>query len=212
MIHRTQTRKEEVANSITHFLGVIFCVLATPFALYRAYGLQNFSAFWAVGIFALTMLLVYGASTSYHFAKEPRIKNLLNKLDHISIYFFIAGTHTPIIIQFIDTKMATIFLSVMWGTVLVGMIHKLFFLHKWATLSIILYLIQGWMIIFVVQPLLQNMPLSIFYWLLVGSLSYTIGVYFFVKDNKMYYHTIWHLFVLGGSILHFIAIYQGLST
>ncbi|MBK8704260.1 MAG: hemolysin III family protein [Saprospiraceae bacterium] len=101
---------------------------------------------------------------------------------------------------------ATIFLSIMWSIVVAGIFYKLFFIEKTEIFSLVLYLVLGWMAVFVAKPIANNMPLSVFLWVLLGGLSYTAGVYFYVKGHRKYYHAIWHLFVLGGTAFHFFAI------
>lgn len=153
------------------------------------------------------MLLVYTFSTLYHISKDDKTKNILQVCDHISIYFLIAGTYSPLMVKYLETETAILFLSVMWSIVLLGTIFKIFFTKKFKFLSTVLYLALGWMIVFVIKPLLETIPFSVFLWIILGGLSYTIGVYFYVKDHKMYYHFIWHAFVLFGTIAHFISVY-----
>ncbi|NUQ26161.1 MAG: hemolysin III family protein [Saprospiraceae bacterium] len=201
-----QTPHEERINGLTHMLGIAFSLAAGPYVLYKAYMAGSLSLFASVGIFLAGMLLVYTFSTLYHLANDQKRKFLLLKLDHISIYFLIAGTYTPVIIKYTDTSTATLFLSIMWSIVVFGIFYKLFFINRSEVLSLILYLALGWMVVFVARPIAANMPLSVFWWVLLGGLSYTAGVYFFVKDHRKYYHAIWHLFVLGGTASHFFAI------
>lgn len=201
-----QKRQEERLNALTHFIGVLFCLTAAPYALYKAYIADSPLLFISVCIFLIGMILVYTFSTVYHLAVDQKTKILLQKLDHISIYFLIAGTYTPVILQYTDINTATVFLGVMWSIVVLGIFYKLFFINRAELLSLALYLALGWMVVFVAKPIADNMPPSVFWWVLLGGLSYTAGVYFFVKDHRQYYHAIWHLFVLGGSAFHFFAI------
>jgi hemolysin III len=164
------------------------------------------SAFYAITAFALGVLLVYTSSTLYHFVQEKKLKNILKIADHISIYFLIAGTYTPLMITYLPPSTAFVFLTIMWSIVFLGTLFKFFFIHRFEWFSVILYLTMGWMIIFVIKPLVQNVPLAVFWWILGGGISYTIGVYFYVKSYKLYFHAIWHVFVLIGTLLHFMAI------
>lgn len=210
MKHRNQTRKEELANAISHGLGVLFCIIAMPIVLAITYDSNDLSTFYSVAAFAIGMFLVYSCSTFYHFVQKEKSKNLLKIADHISIYFLIAGTYTPLMIKYLPSETAFIFLTTMWTVVFLGMFFKIFFINRFEWLSVVLYLIMGWMIVFVIKPLIDTVPLEVFWWILGGGLSYTIGVYFYVKSYKLYFHTIWHGFVLLGTILHFIAIYKSL--
>jgi hemolysin III len=153
------------------------------------------------------MLLVYIFSTLYQAVRNQKVKDYLQIGDHISIYFLIAGTYSPLMVKYLEAETVILFLSVMWSIVFLGTLFKIFFTKKFKILSTILYLALGWMIVFVIEPLIITMPFSVFLWILAGGLSYTIGVYFYIKDHKMYYHSLWHVFVLFGTIAHFISVY-----
>jgi hemolysin III len=210
MKHREQTRNEELANAISHGLGVLFCVIAMPIVLKATYDAHDMSTFYSVGAFAIGMFLVYSCSALYHWVQKEQTKSILQIADHISIYFLIAGTYTPLMIKYLPGETAFVFLTTMWTVVFFGMFFKIFFIKKFEWLSVVLYLVMGWMIVFVIKPLVNNVPFEIFWWILAGGLSYTIGVYFYVKSYKYYYHTVWHVFVLLGTVLHFIAICKSL--
>lgn len=210
MEERDQTRKEELANGISHFLGVIFCLIAIPFLVVIAYKEHDWVTVLSVLAFGIGMLLVYSFSTLYHLVIKEKTKHILNIADHISIYYLIAGTYTPLMVIYLDKKNALIFLSIMWSIVLLGTFFKIFFINRFKSLSTVLYLLMGWMIIFVIKPLWGVVPLSVFLWILAGGLSYTVGVYFYVKGLKSYYHTIWHIWVLLGTVFHYVAILKSL--
>lgn len=205
---REQTRKEEVANAITHGLGVLFSLIAMPFILSDTLGRGDMLSFISVMVFGFGMLTVYTFSTLYHYTQKERTKEILLIADHISIYFLIAGTYTPLMLKYLSGSTATIFLSVLWGIVFIASIFKIFFVHRFKILSLILYVTMGWMLVFVIEPLLVTVPSSIFAWIVGGGILYCIGVYFYVKSHKMYYHAVWHIFVLLGTISHFISIYK----
>lgn len=210
MSSRKQFYKEELANTISHALGILFCLIVIPFALVKANQDSSLLMTLSVLVFGIGLLLVYTFSTIYHITQNQKIKKLLNIGDHISIYFLIAGTYTPIIYAYLPYKDAFNFLSIMWGIVLFGLLFKVIFKKKFEWFSLILYLIMGWMLVFIITPIKESMPNEILYWIIAGGISYTFGVYFYVKDNKRYYHAIWHVFVLLGSVLHFVAIYKSI--
>lgn len=199
MIDRPQTRKEEIANAISHFVGILFCIIAMPFILFDTFSYANTTPFYAVLVFAFGMLLVYTFSTIYHWMEKESAKKRLKKWDHISIYFLIAGTYTPLMIKYLNGELAVWFLAILWSLVALGVVYKLCFMDRFEWFSVLLYLAMGWMIVFVVKPLINTMPLDVFWWILAGGISYTIGVYFFIKSHKYFYHTIWHIFVLMGN-------------
>lgn len=207
MSKRAQTPKEETANALTHGIGILFCLIGMPFLLHNAWT-QEPHIFWAAFVFGIGMLMVYTSSTLYHLAKNPTTKAKLRVADHVSIYFLIAGTYSPLIANYLPKEKAIFFLSLMWGLVAVGSLFKLFFTHRFKIVSVIVYLSMGWMIVFMISPLRENMPAVLLPWMIAGGLSYTLGVYFYVKSNKPYYHAIWHLCVLGGTIAHFVFVYK----
>jgi hemolysin III len=210
MLHRDQTRSEELANGISHILGVLFCLIAMPFVIAAASRQHNLVTLLSVITFGVGMLLVYTSSVLYHLTKNEKTKRLLNTADHISIYYLIAGTYTPLMVRYLNHDTAVIFLGVMWFIVALGTVFKIFYAKRFEFVSMLLYLVMGWMIVFVIKPLWYTVPLVVLAWILAGGISYTFGVYFFVKGDKRYYHTIWHFFVLLGTVLHYISIYLSL--
>jgi hemolysin III len=207
-MQRAQTQQEERLNSLSHAAGIVWCLCTIPYCMYTAYNSNNLLPFFSVVIFAIGMLAVYTSSTLYHFTEDVKRKMILKKFDHISIYFLIAGTYTPFIAHFVPTNTAIVFLLIMWGIVGIGIVYKLFFIQYFKWLSVALYLALGWMILFVAKPLQASMPFSVFFWIALGGIFYTIGVYFYVKSAKPYYHSIWHIFVLAGTIAHTMGVYE----
>ncbi|WP_281323419.1 PAQR family membrane homeostasis protein TrhA [Flavobacterium aestivum] len=210
MFHRSQTRQEELANGISHILGILFCLIAMPFVIETAYRQDNSVTVLSVITFGIGMLLVYTSSTLYHLAKNEKTKKLLNIADHISIYYLIAGTYTPLMVRYLNHDTTVVFLGVMWSIVALGTILKIFCTKRSDFLSMLVYVAMGWMIVFVIKPLLHTVPPVVLDLIFAGSVSYTLGIYFFVKGDKRYYHTIWHLFVLLGTVLHYISIFISL--
>jgi hemolysin III len=207
---RIQTRNEELANGISHALGVLFCLIGMPFLLMKSSGQHNLITESSVIVFGIGMLLVYSFSSLYHLAQKEKTKQLLKIADHISIYYLIAGTYSPLMVIYLNKETALVFLGIMWSIVLLGTFFKIFYVDRFKFLSVLFYLLMGWMIVFVIKPLWGVIPLSIFLWILAGGLSYTVGVYFYVKGHKNYFHTVWHFFVLLGTIFHYVAISESL--
>ncbi len=208
MSKREQSPNEELANTITHGLGILFCLIAMPFLLYDAFQNNKMPIFWAVLVFGTGMLMVYTSSTLYHAVKENPLKDRLQVFDHISIYFLIAGTYTPLIVQFLIPQSALIFLTILWSLVFLGLIFKLFFTKRFKFVSVLVYLVMGWLIVFIIEPILKNVPVDILWWVAGGGLSYTVGVFFYVRSKPFYFHAVWHTFVLGGTIAHYVFIYK----
>ncbi|MBW4362334.1 channel protein (hemolysin III family) [Flavobacterium sp. 103] len=207
---RIQTRNEELANGISHALGVLFCLIGMPFLLMKSSGQHNLITESSVIVFGIGMLLVYSFSSLYHLAQKEKTKQLLKIADHISIYYLIAGTYSPLMVIYLNKETALVFLGIMWSIVLLGTFFKIFYVDRFKFLSVLFYLLMGWMIVFVIKPLWGVIPLSIFLWILAGGLSYTVGVYFYVKGHKNYFHTVWHFFVLLGTVFHYVAILESL--
>ena len=208
MINRIQTRNEELANGISHILGVLFCLTAMPFLIAKASAEHNLITQLSVIIFGIGMLLVYSFSSLYHLTQKENTKQLFKIADHISIYYLIAGTYSPLMVIYLTKETALVFLGIMWSIVLLGTFFKVFYVDRFKFISVALYLLMGWMIVFVIKPLWGVMPLSVFLWIIAGGLSYTVGVYFYVKGDRNYYHTVWHFFVLLGTVLHYVAIFK----
>ena len=208
MSKRQQTSKEELANAGSHGFGLLLGLIGIPFLIMKAMENGRFSALMGALAFALGILMVYTSSTFYHAAKDPKLKKRLQVLDHIAIYFLIAGSYTPMVLAVLPKNQAIIFLSILWGSVLIGTFFKLFYTGRFKILSVAIYLLMGWLAVFFINEILEKISFQNLAWIGVGGLCYTIGVYFYLKSNKPYYHSIWHLFVLGGTISHFIVVYQ----
>jgi hemolysin III len=208
MLKRSQSYEEEKVNTLTHGIGIIFALVAIFPLLGKADKMASFTADMSVLIFGFGMLAVYTSSTLYHAIQNPLYKKKLHICDHVSIYFLIGGTYAPIVQHYVDSETAAIFLTVQWGIILLGAILKLFFTGKYEKASLFVYISLGWSLIFLVKPLSDNMPFDVFKWVLIGGLSYTTGVFFYRMDERKYAHAVWHLFVLLGTVAHYIAIYK----
>ncbi len=209
--HDIKTIREELANMLSHGLGIFVFLLLSPLLLYSAYFKYNYWYFTGCVIFCVSLLMVYTSSTLYHSMYTDGIRKKMRILDHISIYFLIAGSYTPFIFtHFKDFRGWTI-LGILWTMTLLGSVFKYFFTHKYKLLSTLVYVVMGWMALFIMKPLMQSVSSTCFQWIVVGGAFYTIGVIFYLWERLYHNHFIWHLFVLGGSISHFLAVYFCLS-
>ncbi len=204
---RIQTLKEEIANAITHGAGMVFALIAVPALITYAMDKGTPGTVWSVSMFSFGMLMVYLSSTLYHAIQHPKAKFKLRIWDHVSIFFMIAGSYTPILHKYADEATATKFLTILWVIAGIGVLKKLFFTGRFEALSIVLYLGMGWMAVFIVGPLASKIPTTIFTLLIIGGLSYTFGIIFYMWKRLAFQHTIWHLFVLTGTVTHYFAIY-----
>ncbi|GLR19185.1 PAQR family membrane homeostasis protein TrhA [Portibacter lacus] len=188
--------KEEFANTISHGLGIVFGIVFLPVLGFE----------WPQNLYIFSFLFIFVSSTLYHASKNYSIKRQLQKVDHIAIYFMIAGTYTPFIFGCLSGTKAWIFFSIMWGIVLMGTIFKIFLTGRFEKMSIILYLSMGWMVLFIAKPFIKSFDLDTILYVALGGFFYTVGVYFYANDQRKYFHFVWHLFVLGGAISHYLAV------
>jgi hemolysin III len=205
-MERKQSPQEEFANSITHGFGILFSIIAI--SLLVTFSVLNGSTLDIVScsLFGGSILLLYTFSTLYHATQQEKIKSWLRTFDHIGIYFLIAGTYTPFLLLAVGGTFGWIFFGIVWGLTAFGIVFKIFYTHRFPKASLILYLSMGWMGIFLIKPLLASLSTSTLLMIAAGGISYTLGTVFYVRQSMRYAHTIWHLFVLAGTILHFIAI------
>ncbi|UYB54354.1 hemolysin III family protein [Xanthomonas sp. AM6] len=198
--------RDELASALTHGLGAVAAlagssVLITLAAIYGD-GWQLAGAI----VFGVALLLLYTASTLYHAIPHPGAKARLQVLDHCAIYVLIAGTYTPFTLIGLRGPWGWGLFAAIWTIALAGVIFKLFFTGRFRLLSTILYLAMGWLIVVAIEPLLHSVDVPTLCWLLAGGLFYTLGTYFYQRDTVRYFHAIWHLFVLAGSVCHFVAV------
>lgn len=198
---------EEVANQISHGIGWILGLIASPFLLHLANNSGIKYAFISTLIYCFSLFLVYTSSTLYHSAYRLSVRRKLRVFDHISIYFLIAGSYTPFILMYLRTTKGYTVLGILWGMVLIGTIFKIFFTHKFKVVSTLAYLVMGWIGVFIYEPLAKNVPLDSILWVKVSGAFYTSGIVFYLWKKLKQNHFIWHLFVLGGSAAHFVAVY-----
>lgn len=201
-----QTRREEIANAITHGLGALLAIAAliilTVFSILKGttWHVVSFT------IFGATLVTLYLASTLYHSLTNEKAKVLFRKFDHMSIYLLIAGTYTPFCLTVLNNWIGWTLLGIVWGSAILGIVLKAFFTGKKELLSTILYVVMGWVALFAIKPLFDSVSLTTFILLMTGGVFYTAGIYFFTKDRIKYFHSIWHVFVLAGSVFHFFAV------
>jgi hemolysin III len=203
-----QSRREEIANSVSHAFGLAAAIVATPF-LCMAAARQPSQAFY-IGtiIFVVTMWLLYLCSTLYHAWPQTRWKCALQIADHAAIFLLIAGTYTPFTLGPLRGALGWTMFVAVWVFAIVGVIIKFRTGVRLKKLSLILYLGMGWIILVVVRPFIGAVPLETVIWLFAGGIAYTSGLLFFGNRRIRYSHFIWHLFVLAGTACHFCAIFS----
>jgi len=199
--------KEEKLNILSHGIGFILSIVALILLILKAQMLGNNKYLISFIIFGASMVLLYAASTFYHSAKTHRLRIKMNILDHAAIYILIAGTYTPLALITLDGQTGWIILWVVWLMALGGVILKLFYAGSYQLLSTIMYVAMGWLIIFALNPLIENFSTIGLWWLFAGGISYTIGAIFFMQNKLPFNHAIFHIFVLLGTFAHFVSIY-----
>jgi len=199
-------KQEEFWNVITHGTGALLSVAAliilVAFAAFKGTVIDLAAAI----IFGTSLVLLYSASTIYHAAYRLKWKRIFRKIDHLCIYILIAGTYTPVALLGLKGVWGWSIFGFIWAFAIAGFIFKFSPLQKSEKLSLALYALMGWLIIIAIKPLVENVAAGALYYLLGGGLCYTFGIYFYAKEKIPYGHAIWHLFVLGGSTLHFLGI------
>ena len=204
-----QTRLEESLNGFTHGAGFFLCLIASPFLLYRAYYAEPNLSLVACTIFCGSLLLQYASSTVYHLTNAPQRKVRMRSLDHICIFVLIGGSYTPFALVSLPPAWGGPFFITAWGLAALGIALKIWFFERSEKLSYLLYIAMGWMSITGYRPLKESLGDDGMILLVSGGITYTIGIFFFLLDQKIrYFHTLWHLFVLAGSALHFITVYK----
>lgn len=196
---------DEKANVVTHAIGLILTLLDTPFLLCHV---DDSVHFIGLAIFSFGVCFMFLCSTLYHLANKDIAKNRWRILDHISIFILIGSTYTPFILYYLPTKAGFSFLLLHWIIIVVGITFKLIFKTKYEIFSLILYLVLGWMVMFIYDDITANMSRTVLFWLISGGISYTIGVYFYIKTHLAWHHAIWHIFVMLGCLSHWIALYK----
>lgn len=198
---------EEVANCITHGVMAVLCLIALPFASVYAY--TKIDVVYAIGVsvFIICLFLMFLVSTIYHAMPYGSThKYVFRKLDHICIYFAIAGSYTPIALSLIGGWQGKVILFVEWGAVFGGILLKAISSKSFPKLSMAIYMIMGWTAIFFVPILLQKASLTFIAFIVGGGVMYTIGAFFYAKPHQKHFHSIWHICINIASVLHFIAI------
>ncbi len=199
--------QEERINIISHAIGVILGIIALPFLIIRATHIDNGYPIISFTIYGVSMILLYTASTLFHAAKSNKLAEKLNVFDHASIFVLIAGTYTPFALVTLYGTKGWIVFGLTWGFALIGVISKFFSAGKYRLISTAMYLLMGWLMLFFIRTFLHNIDLGGALWVLAGGILYSVGSAFYYFRNRPFNHAIFHFFVLGGSICHFIAVY-----
>jgi len=203
-----QTRPEELLNSLTHGAGLVFSVIALVTLVISTASSGDQGMFVGCSVFGTSLVLLYGASTLYHATRSLAHKRILQVVDHACVYGLIAGTYTPFTLVTLEGTWGWSLFAVVWSMCAIGVVMKIFFIGRFELFSTFIYLAMGWLIVVAIGPLWENLASGGFALLVAGGVSYTAGTVFFTLDRKNhYFHAVWHLFVLGGSVCHYLAVF-----
>jgi hemolysin III len=199
-------RKQEVVNGLIHGFGILFGVAGLPVLTGMATRNHNTAGIVGAGIYGFCFLQLFSCSTVYHLVQDTAIKKAFKILDHISIYFLIAGTYTPFLLVYMNNSFGITLLSVLWGLTVLGIFFKIRFTGKFEIISIIIYFLMGWILFVGGRRFFEYLPVSVLVFICIGGALYSTGVIFYIRDKHYYSHAIWHMLVLAAAICHYVAV------
>lgn len=201
-----ETSREERFNVLTHGIGLFLAVIGMVVMLGYAYLHEEPWQIASCAVYGSTLIATYAISTFYHRCTHLGRKQSLRIADHISIYFFIAGSYTPIALSPCLGEWGAILFGAVWTIALAGLVWKIYFVDRFRFISTAAYLVMGWLVVLAAEPLIENLPAEGMTWLVSGGIMYTLGTIFYLWESLPYGHGVWHLFCLGGSICHYYTI------
>ncbi|MBP6795521.1 MAG: hemolysin III family protein [Saprospiraceae bacterium] len=200
------TRKQEIVNGLTAGPGILFGVSGIPVLVGLAIAHNNIPGIIGSGIYGFCFLFLFTSSTVYHFVQEPGLKKLFRIIDHISIYFMIAGTYTPFLLVYMNNTFGISLLTILWVLTALGIVFKIYLTGKYEFISTLMYVLMGWIMVVGGKRFLHDLPSTVLILVASGGVLYTVGVLFYHRDRYTYSHAVWHLFVLAAAVLHFVAV------
>ncbi|MBU2940353.1 hemolysin III family protein [Lacinutrix sp. C3R15] len=201
-----QTPFEEKLNALTHSIGVLFGIVGLVSLIFKNTHKSDWS-FFSVLVYGISIIILFSASTMYHYVQNEKQKHYFRIIDHISIYILIAGTYTPILLISLQSSLGWPLFYTVWGIAAFGVLLKIFFTGRFEAFSVLLYLAMGWLVVFDFTHLREVIGDNGILCLFAGGLAYTGGIIFYAINKIPYNHVIWHLFVLAGAIFHFFMVY-----
>lgn len=205
---RLQSLGEEIANSVSHGVGLVAALIAIPFLLVAASRHGSTAFIIGSSLFAATIVLLYLTSTLYHALARNRAKRVFQLLDHSAIFLLIAGTYTPFTLGVLRGPWGWTLFGLIWALAVAGVVLTAVGGLRYPVLSTCAYLGMGWLVLIAVRPLWLHVPVTGLLWLVAGGLAYTVGVAFFAAKRVRYAHFVWHLFVMAGTACHFVAVFR----
>jgi hemolysin III len=203
---RAQSLKEEIANSVSHGVGLLAAIGAAVVLVHSAAQQGGTAQIVGASVFAASMVLLYLTSTLYHALPRNRAKRVFQILDHTAIFLMIAGTYTPITLGVLRGTWGWTLFGLVWGLALAGVVLTMTGGGRFPKLRVGLYLVMGWLILIAIKPMWLRVPSWVLFWLLAGGVAYMVGLMFYAAKRVPYSHFVWHLFVIAGTACHFIAV------
>ena len=196
----------EPVNSLTHWGGAILALIGLIILLILGWGTP--AKIISLLIYGISLIFLFSASATYHMVQvKEKALEVFRKIDHAAIYFLIAGTYTPFLLIYMNNEFGITILSVLWGLTVLGIFFKIRFTGKFEIISTIIYLLMGWIMISGGRRFFDNLPVEVLIFIFIGGGLYSVGVFFYLWDKYSYTHAVWHLFVLGGAVSHYIAVF-----
>ncbi|GAA0322372.1 hemolysin III family protein [Bacillus carboniphilus] len=202
----TFSKKEEIANSVTHAIGAALSIAALVLLIVFSSLYGNAWHIVSFTLYGASMVLLYTSSTLLHSFPEGKVKDFFEIIDHSSIYFFIAGTYTPFLFVVVEGALGWTIFGIVWGTAIAGTVFKAFFVKKYLFTSTALYVVMGWFIVLAWKPLTEKLPAEAIQLLVIGGVLFTVGSIFYVWRGFKYHHAVWHIFVIAGTACHFFCV------
>ena len=200
------TLKQEVVHSMIHAFGILFGIISIPVLTVLASKDANVQGIIGASIFGFCFLMLFSCSTLYHGVQQPQVKRSLEILDHISIYFLIAGTYTPFLLIYLRNSFGIALLSVLWGLTVLGIFFKVFFTGRFNIISLIIYLLMGWIFFVGGKRFFNAIPHDVMLFIIIGGVLYSVGIIFYLWKGYGWHHAIWHFFVLAAAVCHYVAV------
>lgn len=198
--------REEIANAISHGIGVLLSIAALILLVVQATLHGDLWHIVSFSIYGGSLVILYLCSTLLHSIQHKKTKDIFEILDHSAIYVLIAGSYTPFMLVTLRGPLGWSIIGVIWGLAIVGIVLKIFYVKRFILVSTLCYIFMGWLIILAIKPLYDHLPFAGIVWLVAGGLFYTFGSIFYVWRRVPYHHAIWHVFVLAGSVAHFFCV------
>ena len=200
------TLKQEAVHSIIHAFGILFGIISIPILTALAAKNANVPGIVGASIYGFSFLMLFTFSTLYHSFQHPHIKRVLEILDHISIYFLIAGTYTPFLLIYLSNSFGITLLSILWSLTILGIFFKIFFTGRFEVVSLIIYFLMGWIFIVGGKRFVSAVPPDVLIFIVIGAVLYSIGIIFYLWQKFIWHHAVWHFFVLAAAVCHYVAV------